>query len=170
MAGNSNKRTRKTTKKPVAKVTENAVVEHPPIASSTTGNNPRLAYALVTLINEVKGLFPEVTYSALGYDGRNTALGVDFDTPTEQAGLPDLLNLIASDPRVRSVTRQSSSSTVVFLRSDPRTQDSRDPFDLNRAWLVLSEDEQSDDSPDAHDDALYEGVEFDLGEGDPDEH
>lgn len=100
-------------------------------------NRPRRAYALDTLIKEVESLFPETTYDVSGENGLNTSLDVTFSTK-DCPGLADLLDLIENDPRVQSLL-QVDDSTLVSFRSSLRTQDLRDPFQLDVAWTVLGD-------------------------------
>lgn len=110
-------------------------------------NTQRTAHGVKTLIAEVLELFPETPYEVSGYDGRNTALDVTFDLSNldegEQRQFMDLLSLVKSDIRVRGVITEEDSVLVEFRRS-PRTQDSRDPFNLADAWSVLTESEEPD--------------------------
>lgn len=109
----------------------------------TSTNKPRDCWAIKTLVAEVTSLFPETSHETSNYDGRNTALDVTFDLSMVEPGpdldgLIDLLVLVESDERVREVIIDGSLALVSF-RPGPRTQDIRDPFDLDKAWDVLCE-------------------------------
>lgn len=103
-------------------------------------NRERNAYALDVLIEEVLALFPETTYEVSGRDGRNTALHVQFYAEDED--LWTLLGLLDNDPRIEEVLFEESDRLVlVALRPNLRTQDSRDPFGLDDAYLTLTEED-----------------------------
>lgn len=106
--------------------------------------NARVAYALQTLEAEVEHLFPEVPKEHASVDGRNTALEVVFDTTSldneERGVFVTLLDCIEHDPRVKSLTFDAETGGFsLLLHSNARTQDSRDPFNLNEAYLILIE-------------------------------
>lgn len=111
-----------------------------PVAAS---NHPRVAYALQTLVAEVHHLFPETPVEYSNVDGRNTALDATFDLTvldsTDRQGFRDLLRLITSDERVAEVLTDEDQ-VLVSIRSNPRTQDSRETFSLNDAWMVMHDD------------------------------
>lgn len=107
-------------------------------------NAKRECYALKTLVAEVEALFPETVYEASGYDGRNTALDVTFAV-YESPGLAELLSLVKSDERVMDVTEEDGHVLVEF-HPWARTQDSREPFNLASAWLVLAEGYEAEES------------------------
>lgn len=101
----------------------------------------RTAYALEQLTAEVERLFPETTVELSGFDGRGTALDALFLTSTEEEGV-ELLNLlehIRADERVSCVVG-AIGAVLVQIRSNPRTQDSREPFGLNDLWLIFAEE------------------------------
>jgi hypothetical protein len=114
-------------------------------------NAPRQCWAMKTLISEVHSLFPETPYEVSNIDGRNTALDVKFDLTVldEQAGA-DLRTLLVSldgDERVDE-TFWEEDMVLVSFQSNPRTQDSREPFDLSGAYAVLIEDDDGGDEDD----------------------
>lgn len=107
----------------------------------------RTAYALEQLTAEVERLFPETTVELGGFDGRGTALDALFLTSTEEEGV-ELLNLlehIRADGRVARVVG-AIGAVLVQIHSNPRTQDSREPFDLNDLWLILAEENEEAES------------------------
>jgi hypothetical protein len=102
-------------------------------------NHKRNAYALVTLVDEVRTMFPEVAYEFILHDGRNTALGVRFDLTglaDEKGDFITLLRMVGSDGRVNEIITTDESLTVVLIPS-ARTQDRRDPFGLLPAYDIL---------------------------------
>lgn len=102
-------------------------------------NNGRNAYSVDTLIAEVTDLFPEVTYETSNPDWRNANTDVTFDDVTDE-GLVSLLRALAeTDPRVAEVITEETR-VLVSVKQNPRTQDSREPFGLADAWMVLVED------------------------------
>lgn len=104
-----------------------------------TDRRKRACYAALTLVQEVAALFPETPTEFGDFDGRNTALSVTFSTG-EAFGLADLLSLVGSDQRVREVETSDISGEVrVTFRSSARTQDSREPFGLGRAWEIMAD-------------------------------
>lgn len=111
-----------------------------PVPSS---NHPRVAYALQTLVAEVRHLFPETPVEYSNVDGRNTSLDATFDLTVldseDRSAFRDLMRLTTSDERVAEVLTEDDQ-VLVSIRSNPRTQDSREPFGLNDAWLVMHED------------------------------
>lgn len=133
----------KSTKKGSADYPEPMDPTHVDSASAPTGNQPRVCYALKTLIAEVSALFPETTVETGDVDGRNTALSATFTTDNADfLLLMDVLDL--TDPRVESVAvDDQTKSTKVKMRSNPRTQDSREPFGIGEAWLILAGDDES---------------------------
>lgn len=112
-------------------------------------NTARACYAAKTLVAEVIDLFPETPAEYSKYDGRNTALDVTFDLTA--VSMPDddllasLLELTSTDARVREVVMEDGTVLVSF-RSNPITQDLRDPFGLSEALLVLTSAEDDDET------------------------
>lgn len=126
---------------------DDSVREH--AVGTAPTNQRRVCWAIKTLVDEVHALFPETTVEYGDYDGRNTALSVAFDLtplPAEDAqiDLSNLLDILGTDERVSRVVR-SDVEVGVSMRSNPRTQDSREPFGLADAYLILSGDD--DDEP-----------------------
>lgn len=124
-------------------------------------NAKRQCWAIKTLVAEVHALFPETVVSYDDYDGRNTALSVTFqldgfNTDTDADDLHNLLALLGDpahneDQRIERVTC-GDDEVCILMRSDPRTQDSREPFGLADALSVLSgEDEGYADDGDDED-------------------
>lgn len=113
-------------------------------------NNQRVCWALKTLVAEFLELFPETPVEYSNYDGRNTALDATFDM-TVMSGTDDelmataLLRLLVSDERVATVLAEDSAM-LVGVRPGPRTQDSREPFNLNDAFMVLIEADEREDA------------------------
>lgn len=111
-------------------------------------NNQRQCWAIKTLVVETHTLFPETPVEYGDYDGRNTALSVTFDCSmldeTEQVLFTDLLRILDTDERVKD-TEVGSDQVYVLMHSNPRTQDSREPFGLDDALSILSDDEDADD-------------------------
>lgn len=105
-------------------------------------NRQRPCYALVTLVDEVVDLFPEVTSTYDGVDGRGAALQGVFDAtdlePEVREDFFFLLSSLENDPRVKDVV-VDGSTLILGFHSNPRTQDSREPFNLGDALLVLVE-------------------------------
>lgn len=111
-----------------------------------TVNTRRVCYAAKTLVAEVEALFPETPVEYSNHDGRNTALDVSFDLTVldseDAASFLTLMSLLDDpahndDPRIREVVVEDGAVLVGF-KSDPRTQDSRDPFGLADALSVLN--------------------------------
>lgn len=108
------------------------------VVPMTPSTNHRDCYALLTLVAEVTGLFPETTYETSGANAFNTALVVQF-TAHETPDLYPLLSLIESDGRVAEVLYDASEDSVlVSFHSNFRTQDSREPFGLAEAHAILT--------------------------------
>lgn len=114
-------------------------------------NNARVCYALVTLVSEVSEMFPEVPVEYSNVNGRNTSLDATFDlTPldVQDRGLfSDLFRLLGDsayneDRRVAEVV-VDGDQVLVSMRNDPRTMDSREPFGMADALLVLADEEGS---------------------------
>lgn len=112
-------------------------------------NKTRVCWALKTLVAEVLELFPETPVEYANHDGRRTALSASFDlTVHDEQDADDIGALLIllndpaynEDPRIESVVYEEGQAHVL-MRSDPRTQDSREPFGLADAWLVLAGDE-----------------------------
>lgn len=116
-------------------------------------NAPRQCWAMKTLINEVHSLFPETPYEVSNIDGRNTALDVTFDLTVledvDHATMIALLTLfdLAEEPRIEQIISEDESILVSF-KSNPRTQDSREPFGLVEAYAVLVEEDDGGDEDD----------------------
>jgi hypothetical protein len=118
-------------------------------------NTGRACYAAKTLVAEVEALFPGVPVDYSNRDGRSTALDVSFDlTVLDEPDGQDLVTLLTllgdsahnEDPRIREVMADPGTLQVlVGFRSNPRTQDSREPFGLADALDVLSGDESEGD-------------------------
>ena len=107
---------------------------------------PRLCYAIVTLVDEVRALYPEAPYEVSNVNGRNTALDVAFDLTAipedDREVLVTLLRLVEDDVRVASVD-VDESQVLVSIKSNARKRNSRDTFDLDGAFAVLVEGEES---------------------------
>lgn len=102
-------------------------------------NNQRNVYALQTLIDEVRELFPETVVETSGYDGRNAAHDVTFTLDTGDAILADLLTRVDDDERVEEVIDDGDMQVLVSFHHNARLQDKRDPFGLSEAFDVLVE-------------------------------
>lgn len=123
--------------------------------ATPTTNSPRTCWAVKTLVAEFQNLFPETTVEYSNHDGRNTALSVTFDLTaipederTDAALLMELLNDPAynEDRRIEYVLIEDEQA-LVTMRSNPRTQDSREPFGLSEAYEVLAgEDDETEDA------------------------
>lgn len=157
----------------------------PSVREQTTpvkpSNNPRDAYAVLTLVNEVMDLFPETSYETSGPNSFNTNLVVAFDD-SESSDLYPLLTLVESDARVLRVDRDSiEHRTFVEFHNSFRTQDSRAPFGLAGAhdiltaggdvWLdenhdfVVREDDSTEDDPDYQDGDASASIQRGVEEG-----
>lgn len=105
-------------------------------------NQQRSCYAMTALLTELLDLFPETPYEVGGYDGRNVALEVTFDLSSVE-GSESLIELLedveTSDARVESLLVEDQQANLRF-KSNPRTQDSLEPFGLADAWLILSDE------------------------------
>lgn len=113
----------------------------PEVAVGTPAtNHKRVVGAAKTLIAEVGLLFPGVTYEVTNYDGRNAAHDVQFLMSDDEIELADLLMLVKDDERVHEVIDDGEGVVLVSIVMNPRTQDIRDPFNLDKAWDVLTED------------------------------
>lgn len=100
-------------------------------------SSQRVALSLTTLIDEVQALFPETTHEVIDFNGRKVGYSVSFATH-ESPGLADLILLI-SDPRVEgTIYDPKEELAFVSLHNNPRSMDSRDPFNLAEAWEVLA--------------------------------
>lgn len=110
-------------------------------------NNSRVCYAAKTLTKELSALFPETPVQYSNYDGRNTALDVEFDLTVldepERSDLRNLLDLLDADNRVEEVITDEDSVLVSFF-SNARTQDSRDSFGLAEAWQELTDPDDAE--------------------------
>lgn len=118
---------------------DDSVIERPQGEAKT--NRSRNAHGLAVLIKEVLDLFPETPYETSGMDGRNTALDVSFDfTGLDSQDRVDAISLllVLTDDRIRAVDAEDGLVLVQF-HSNPRIQDSREPFGLDDAWIVLTE-------------------------------
>lgn len=114
------------------------------VAEAAT-NNQRVAYGLVTLMTEIHALFDSVIPEYKEPDGRNTLLAVALDlSEMDEDDRTDLTALISlfdlhSAPRIESITvDDEEQSAYIKMRSNPRIQDSRQPFGLAAALEVLS--------------------------------
>lgn len=109
-------------------------------------NQPRVCWAAKTLIAEVLALFPETPVETSNIDGRNTALDVSFDMTVldheDRVTFTGLMIAMSEDERIWDITTEDDSVLVSF-KSNPRTQDSREPFGLDAAYLVLVGEEGS---------------------------
>lgn len=111
-------------------------------------NTQRVCYAAKTLVAEVEALFPETPVEYSNYDGRNTALDVQFDlTGIDAADRDTLIAMMTlfdldDDPRINLIVSEDDSLLVSF-KASARTQDSRDPFGLADAWEILTEEQGS---------------------------
>lgn len=119
-------------------------------------NNQRVCYALVTLMNEIHALFDSVVPEYVEPDGRNTLLAVSLDLSSmdddDRIDLTALLSIL-SDSRIENVAvDEGEESAYIKIRSNPRTQDLRDPFGLADALLVLAG--EPDEAAVVEDDAL----------------
>jgi hypothetical protein len=107
-------------------------------------NAGRACWAAKTLVAEVLELFPETPVEYSNPDGRNTALDVSFDTTVHDTLdgelLATVLDLSRSDSRIKDIDGEDGQ-VIVSFKSNPRTQDSREPFGLGDALLVLDEEQ-----------------------------
>lgn len=119
-------------------------------------NTERPCWAISTLNEEVWALFPETPVEYSDVNGRNTALSVTYDctaldVETDRIDLPNLLALIRDDARVDQVLISKDDEKVnidyvlVQMRSNPRTQDNREPFGLADALLIMAEADETED-------------------------
>jgi len=112
-------------------------------------NAPRQCWAIKTLVAETAVLFPETPVEYSDYDGRNTALSVTFDLTSLPGGdsvlFNNLMAILDTDERVKEVIASDYDQAYVLMHSNPRTQDSRDPFGLDDALSILSDDEDTED-------------------------
>lgn len=115
-------------------------------------NSHREAWALKTLVGEFSVLFPETPVEYSGIDGRNTALDASFDLTVldeiDRETARQLLYLTQADARVSSVIAEDDQ-VLVSIRSNPRTQDSRETFGLTDAYLILAGEDEDGAEPDA---------------------
>lgn len=112
-------------------------------------NQSRVCWAIKTLNEEVWSLFPETPVEYSNYTGRNVALDVTYDltaldAETDRIDLPNLLPLIAGDPRVSTVSISKDYEgfpeyVLVSMNASARTQDRREPFGLVDALAVFAE-------------------------------
>lgn len=135
--------TKKTTRKKTAPSKTPAPMDPEAVETATPtpmSNNQRVCYALETLVAEAQQSFPGLSVEYSAFDGRNTALAATFDLTSvhepEPSMLRDGLGLVVGDPRVADVVADESAVTVT-MHSNPRTQDSREPFNLADAMFVL---------------------------------
>lgn len=115
----------------------NAPESKTPIASI---NRARTCYAAQTLNFEVQEAFPETGVEVSNVNRYNVALDIAFDCSNE----PDLAWLLQQleDRRIKEIIEDEGQVLVSFHDSF-RTQDSRDPFGLTDAALLLDEGEPS---------------------------
>lgn len=100
----------------------------------------RVAYALMTLIEEIEELFPETTIEIVDRNGRGVGYAASFATH-ESPELKELI-LLLRDPRVEGTIHDDKEDLAfVSLHNNSRTMDNRDPYDLASALAVLREDE-----------------------------
>jgi hypothetical protein len=111
-------------------------------------NNQRPCWAIKQLVSEVTDLFPETAYLVEGYNERNVGLEVVFDL-VDQDGLGLLLELLGDpahniDVRIKSVeTDEEKGESRVTFHNRARTQDIRDSFGLDEAWLILAGEDEA---------------------------
>jgi hypothetical protein len=110
-------------------------------------NNPRNAYALDQLIEEVEALFPDVHYELGHRSARHVAHSVRFDLTDNTMDLRQLLVLMGDpayneDVRIEEVVADAESVLVIF-RPNATTMDDRTPFGIGVAYGVLTETDQS---------------------------
>lgn len=100
----------------------------------------RVAYALLTLIEEIEDLFPETTVEIVSRNGRGVGYAASFATH-ESPELKELI-LLLRDPRIEgTIHDEKEDLAFVSFHNNPRTLDSREPYDLASALAVLREDE-----------------------------
>ena len=137
MSRNSTKKNEPKTPEPMDVTVTEAKVGTP------SGNSQRVCHAAKTLVGEVREMFPETPAEYSNYDGRNTALDVTFDlTALDSQDKSDFIALMTlfdfdGDPRVSEVLAEDGALLVSF-NSNPRTQDSREPFGLVDAMSIIS--------------------------------
>lgn len=115
---------------------------------------PRPCWAIKTLVEEFRALFPETPVEYSNYNQFDTALDVTFDLsmlePVEVYDVAMMFNLLGDpatnrDPRIDVVItggEHHEAQVLVSMRANARTQDSREPFGLADAWSVLTGEEQ----------------------------
>lgn len=121
-------------------------------------NNRRVCWTLKTLVAEFAELFPETPVEYSNYDGRNTALDVTFDlTVLDEADRATVIAMFSlfdsdSDSRIAAVITDGhwpegvDGAVLIGIQPGPRTQDSREPFGLGDAYMVLIEAEEGMDA------------------------
>lgn len=129
-------------------------------------NRQRQCWAIKTLVAEVDHMFPETPVTYGDYDGRNTAMSVEFDfmgldDDDTRSYVVDLFTMLGDsahneDARIARV-EVVGWEVKVTMKTHPILMDTRDTFGLPEAWGVLFEPEDEDEgevgvfgSPDIH--------------------
>ena len=95
----------------------------------------RVAYGLEQLSGELAAHFPKIKTLYHGPDGRGTALSVTYTAGDDAEQVFSLLAVVtATDPRSGSIAMTPDNEIIYTLRSNPRTQDSRDIFLTDLVW------------------------------------
>ena len=129
-------------------------------------NSPRACYAIKTLVAEFRNLFPETVTEYSNYDGRNTALSVTFDLtgiPEDDRGAATDLMTLLDDPAYNEDRRVEyviveDEQVLVTMRSNAQTQDSREPFGLADAYMVLAGEADDMAASDEYEDRVLSGA------------
>lgn len=123
-----------------------------PLSGALSGNQHRLAYALDVLTEEIKGVHPDLPITPDDYNGWGVALSVSIDTTVlgdeDRSRLITVLDILGADARVAEVINEDGQ-TYVRVHADPMRQDSRAPFGVAGALVVLdgSDEDDSDEAP-----------------------
>lgn len=116
-------------------------------------NRQRQCWAIKTLVAEVDHLFPDTPITYGDYDGRNTAMSVEFDLMNvdepDRTYATDLFRMLGDsahneDARIKSVDIVGWEVKVT-IKTHPILMDTRDSFGLIEAWAVLFEEDDDDD-------------------------
>lgn len=104
-------------------------------------NHPRNCWALDTLVAEVCEAEPEVKVDIDNSDVSNANLDVTFSGCSDT--LISALNLVSGDPRIEHLMaggEELADAVYVSFYANAVTKDSREPFGVNDAVVILTTD------------------------------
>lgn len=120
-------------------VVESIEPEHPEFDFTplfNPGSNPRISWALHTLLEEMREAYPDVLFRFEGANQFNVCVDVALNVPLGHRA-EQVVALLAEDSRISSVERSDAITMKVHLRDVMALYDRRDAFGISGADEIL---------------------------------